>query len=564
MAQERGLSLSEKGFKDVETGELLPVATEEDVYARLDMAWVPPELREGEGEVAAAAPPASSRAWSKRSDIRGDTHTHSNWTDGVDDIEAMAGAARASGLEYMVLTDHSPSLGVTRGLSPERVAEQRAEIDRLNGELSPFRILHGTEMEILADATLDYPDEILATFDVVVASVHAARGQPIDQLTKRALAAIENPHVDIIAHPTGRIVNRREPVSFHWPELFEAAARTGTMLEINGSPRLDLDERLARDAAVAGVRLTLSQRRAPDRGAGLPRLRGGRGPPGGSHGRAGGHHPRCRGAAPMSAVADSRRLLRAGRVRGARTVKRAGPFVLPLILAALVAAGWVVDMVALAGVLALELALAGMGMAALLGAARPAVGYARYAILAVAAVSITLAGRLLPPGIGPLAAPVAWAFLWWTLYTERMGPTAPTNRLSLDLLLVFTVFCAAVGLAGVIPSELWLLQLVLLAMLVAVPCLRAAEARGAVGVPAVGHGALHLLVVAPGGDRPDPAQPAPTCGSRTDRADLPRLERRGRRTGVRRAESRRSPGVRLAGRYRRIRGSLPESELKSR
>lgn len=256
-AQDRGLSLSEKGFKDVETGELLLAATEEDVYARLDLAWVPPELREGEGEVAAAAAGTLPHLV-ERSDIRGDTHTHSNWTDGVDDIEVMAGAARASGLEYMVLTDHSPSLGVARGLSSERVAEQRAEIDRLNGELSPFRILHGTEMEILADATLDYPDELLATFDVVVASIHAARSQPVDQLTRRALAAIENPHVDIIAHPTGRIVNRREPVSFHWPELFEAAARTGTMLEINGSPRLDLDERLARDAARAGVRLTLS------------------------------------------------------------------------------------------------------------------------------------------------------------------------------------------------------------------------------------------------------------------------------------------------------------------
>jgi len=256
-AQDRGLSLSEKGFKDVETGELLLAATEDEVYARLDLAWVPPELREGEGEVSLAAAGMLPHLV-ERGDIRGDTHTHSNWTDGVDDIATMADAARASGLEYMVLTDHSPSLGVARGLSPERVAEQRAEIDRLNWELSPFRILHGTEMEILADASLDYPDELLATFDVVVASIHAARSQPVDQLTRRALAAIENPHVDIIAHPTGRIVNRREPVSFHWSELFEAAARTGTMLEINGSPRLDLDERLARDAARAGVRLTLS------------------------------------------------------------------------------------------------------------------------------------------------------------------------------------------------------------------------------------------------------------------------------------------------------------------
>jgi DNA polymerase (family 10) len=256
-ALDRGLSLSEKGFKDVESGELLLAATEEEVYERLEMAWVAPELREGEGEIAAAAA-GQLPSLVERADVLGDTHTHSDWTDGVDTIETMARAARDRGLAYIVLTDHSPSLGVTRGLTPERIAEQRAELDRLNGELAPFRILHGTEMEIRADATLDYPDEILAGFDVVVASIHAARSQPTDQLTRRCLAAIENPNVDIIAHPTGRIVNRRDPVSFDWPQVFEAAARTGTRLEINGSPRLDLDERLARDAARAGVRLTLA------------------------------------------------------------------------------------------------------------------------------------------------------------------------------------------------------------------------------------------------------------------------------------------------------------------
>lgn len=194
-------------------------------------------------------------------------------------------------------------------------------------------------------------------------------------------------------------------------------------------------------------------------------------------------------------VADGRRLLRASRIRGARAVRRTGPVILPLLLAVLVAAGWAVDLVALAAVLALELALAGLGTAALLGAARPSIGYARYAILAVSTVSVTLAGRLLPPGIGPLAAPAAWAFLWWTLYLERLGPTAPRSRLFLDLTLVLTVFAAAAGLAGLIPPELWLLEVVLLGVLTAVPCLRAAEARGALGVPAVGHGALHLLVV---------------------------------------------------------------------
>lgn len=197
----------------------------------------------------------------------------------------------------------------------------------------------------------------------------------------------------------------------------------------------------------------------------------------------------------MSAVADRRRILRAGRIRGARAVRRAFPLALPLALAALVAAGWAVDPVGLAVVLALELALGGLGVAALFGALRPSIGYARYAILAVAAVSVTLAGRLLPDGIGPLAAPAAWVFLWWTLRTERRGLSAPGSRLALDLTLVLTVFAAAAGITGLIPPELWLLQVVLIGLLVAVPCLRTAEARGALGVAGVGHAALHLLVV---------------------------------------------------------------------
>jgi DNA polymerase (family 10) len=162
------------------------------------------------------------------------------------------------GHEYIVLTDHSPSLGVTRGLTPDRVKAQRAEIARLNAELGPFRILHGTELEIRADATLDYPDELLARFDVVIASIHTGRNQPAEQLTRRALAAIEHPHVDVLAHPSGRIVNRRDPLPLDWPRVFEAAARTGTALEINGSPRLDLDDALARAAGRAGARMTLA------------------------------------------------------------------------------------------------------------------------------------------------------------------------------------------------------------------------------------------------------------------------------------------------------------------
>jgi hypothetical protein len=189
----------------------------------------------------------------------------------------------------------------------------------------------------------------------------------------------------------------------------------------------------------------------------------------------------------VTAASDRRQALRAARVRSTRAVRRAGPVVLPLLLAALAAAGWGVDPVALAVILALELAVAGLGMAA--------IGYARYALLAIATVSVTLAGRLLPAGIGPLAAPAAWAFLWWVIRIERRGPDAPTARLQLDLILVLTVFAGSLGLAELIPAELWLVELILLGAGAAIACLRAAEARGALGVAAVAHGALHLLVV---------------------------------------------------------------------
>jgi DNA polymerase (family 10) len=256
-ALDRGLSLSEKGFKEIETGKLILAAEEDEVYARLDLAWIPPELREDDGEIQAAE---SGRLPElvRLEEVRGDTHVHSDWTDGVDSIEVMARAARDLGRAYIVLTDHSPSLGIARGLSPERIEEQGAEIARVNALLAPFRILHGTELEIRADATLDYPDELLARFDVVIASIHTGRGQPSEQLTRRALTAMENPHVDILAHPTGRIVNRRDALGLDWPRVFEAAARTGTLLEMNGSPRLDLDEHLARAAARAGARLVVA------------------------------------------------------------------------------------------------------------------------------------------------------------------------------------------------------------------------------------------------------------------------------------------------------------------
>ncbi len=257
MALDRGWSLSEKGWKVIETGELLLDAEEADVYERLGMPWIPPEMRGGDGEIEAALAGTLPEVVSV-DDVRGDTHSHSDWTDGVDSIEAMARAARGRGLEYLVLTDHSPSLGIARGLAPDQVERQAANLQSLNAELAPFRVLHGTELEIRTDATLDYPDEILARFDVVIASIHTGRGQSSEQLTARALAAIENPHVDILAHPSGRIVNRRDPLPLDWPRVFEAAAKHGTALEINGSPRLDLDDSLARAAGRAGAMLTVA------------------------------------------------------------------------------------------------------------------------------------------------------------------------------------------------------------------------------------------------------------------------------------------------------------------
>ena len=256
-ALDRGLSLSEKGFKVVETGELICAATEEEVYARVDLPWIPPELREDDGEIEAALEGRLPRLV-HLTEIRGDTHTHSDWTDGVNSIDEMARAARALGREYIVLTDHSPSLGITRGLTPERVREQRAVIDRLNSELAPFRILHGTEMEILADGSLDYPDEMLARYDVVIASIHSARSQSSERLTERALTAIENPHVDVIAHPSGRKIGIRADLDLDWDRFYRRAAETGTLLEVNGSDeRLDLEDRRIRDALDAGCRFTV-------------------------------------------------------------------------------------------------------------------------------------------------------------------------------------------------------------------------------------------------------------------------------------------------------------------
>jgi DNA polymerase (family 10) len=200
--------------------------------------------------------------------LRGDCHSHSDWSDGTQPIEVMADAARARGYAYLVLTDHSQSLAIARGLDPERVERQRRVIAGLNerfaaaeadttaiegAESEGFRLLHGCELEVRADGRLDYDDDLLARFDLVVASVHVARRQPRAELTARTLAAIRNPHVDIVAHPAGRKIGDRPDLDLDWDAIFDEASATGTALEINGSPhRLDLSAERARRAVAAG------------------------------------------------------------------------------------------------------------------------------------------------------------------------------------------------------------------------------------------------------------------------------------------------------------------------
>ena len=281
-ARDRGWSLSEKGYLriDLETGEpltgdaaeLRTFPTEQEAYAFLDLPYIEPELREDEGEIEAALAGRLPHLV-ELGDLRGDLHTHSEWSDGVHSIEVMAEAARRRGYAYQVLTDHSISLAIARGLAPDRVEQQRSIIAELNArfeqeeregtaptETPPegFRLLHGCELEIRTDGELDYPDELLARFDLVVASLHVGRRQPRDQLTRRTLNAIRNPHVDVIAHPSGRMIQTRDDLDLDWDTVFAEAARTGTALEMNGSPhRLDLSVERARRALAAGCVLTI-------------------------------------------------------------------------------------------------------------------------------------------------------------------------------------------------------------------------------------------------------------------------------------------------------------------
>jgi DNA polymerase (family 10) len=250
-----GLHVSEYGILDDATGETLRCATEEEVYARLGLAWIPPELREGRGELEAAAPGGAGLPdLIELEDLRGDLHCHTTLSDGNQTAEEMVAAARKRGLEYLAITDHSASHGFGNDVSPDALARRIEEIHDLNARSEGIEVLIGTETNILPDGSLDYPDELLAELDWVIASVHTSFAMDERVMTDRMVAAIEHPLVDAIGHPTGRKIETRPPYGLDVERVIEAAARTGTMIEINSAPdRRDLNDVHARAAAQAGV-----------------------------------------------------------------------------------------------------------------------------------------------------------------------------------------------------------------------------------------------------------------------------------------------------------------------
>jgi DNA polymerase (family 10) len=251
------LKLSEYGLFEADTDTLVVSRTEEEVYARLGLEWIPPALREDRGEIEAAAQ-GRIPDLVRENDLRGDLHTHTDLTDGVASLEQMVAAARRRGYEYYAVTDHAPDLIMQR-MTDEKMLAQRDRVRALTASLTGgLELLHGTELNIGPDGSVDWDAGFLAGFDICVASVHSHFEQPRAEMTRRFIAACENPHVNVIGHPTARRMGKRPPVEVDFGELFRACARTGTALEINASPqRLDLPSDHIRAARDAGVKFAI-------------------------------------------------------------------------------------------------------------------------------------------------------------------------------------------------------------------------------------------------------------------------------------------------------------------
>ncbi len=257
LAVKKGYKISEYGLFDKRSGRRLAGEREEDIYRILGLSYIEPELRENQGEIEAAKADRLPRLI-EESEIRGDLHIHSNWSDGSASIEKIVEAARRRGWEYVAICDHSKSLKIAGGLSDEELREEMEEIRNLNKKLKGFRVLAGIEVDILKDGTLDYPDELLKELDFVVAAIHSGFKQSREEVTKRIVKACENRWVDVIAHPTGRLLGERAPYEVDLDRVIEIAKETGTYLEINAYPkRLDLNDVHSRKAKEAGVSISI-------------------------------------------------------------------------------------------------------------------------------------------------------------------------------------------------------------------------------------------------------------------------------------------------------------------
>jgi DNA polymerase (family X) len=256
-AVKMGINISEYGLAKEGTSTYEPVATEEELYARLGLPYIPPELREDTGEIEAAEKGELPNLI-EVSDVRGDLHVHTNWSDGKGTIESMAEAAIELGYDYLVFCDHSQSLKVANGLSPERLKRKIEAVRDANDRYGDIQLLCGSEVDILRDGSLDYEDALLAELDFVVASVHTSFNMGEKAMTERIVRAMNNPHVRTIGHPTGRLLNRRDPYEVDVSRLIEEAATTNTALELNSYvDRLDLSVPYLREAVNAGVRITI-------------------------------------------------------------------------------------------------------------------------------------------------------------------------------------------------------------------------------------------------------------------------------------------------------------------
>jgi DNA polymerase (family 10) len=257
IAIKKGFKLNEYGLFSKKTNKYVIGKNEEEIYNKLGLDYIEPELRENRGEIEAAAKKQLPKLVDYN-DIKGDLHVHSNWSDGLDSIEKIANYTKKIGYQYVCITDHSQSLKVAKGLSEEKIDKKINEIQKINNKITEFKVLCGTECDIKPDGSLDYNNKILKKFDIVYAGIHTTFKMTPEQATKRTIKAMENEHVDILAHPTCRLIGRREPLELDIDKIIDTAKNTDTCLEINSFPdRLDLNDLYAKQAKERGVKFVI-------------------------------------------------------------------------------------------------------------------------------------------------------------------------------------------------------------------------------------------------------------------------------------------------------------------